>query len=81
MRPLKGEELQKDGFVQFPAVMGGVVAVYNVQGVAAGQLKLTGEVLADIFNGKISKWNDAKIAQANQGVTLPNSAHHSGLPL
>lgn len=72
--PLKGEELQKDGFVQFPAVMGGVVAVYNVQGVGAGQLKLTGEVLADIFNGKISKWNDAKIAQANQGATLPNAS-------
>lgn len=54
--------------------MGGVVAVYNVQGVAAGQLKLTGEVLADIFNGKISKWNDAKIAQANQGVTLPSAS-------
>jgi phosphate transport system substrate-binding protein len=70
--PLKGEELQKDGFVQFPAVMGGVVAVYNVQG--AGQLKLTGEVLADIFNGKVSKWNDPKIAQANQGVTLPNAS-------
>jgi phosphate transport system substrate-binding protein len=71
--PLKGEELQKDGFVQFPAVMGGVVPVFNVQGVAAGQLKLTGDVLADIFNGKITKWNDAKIAQANQGVTLPNA--------
>ena len=48
--------------------------VYNIQGVAAGQLKLTGEVLADIFNGKITKWNDAKIAQVNQGVTLPNAA-------
>src|ERR671921_2391475 len=72
--PLKGEDLEKDGLVQFPVVMGGVVAVYNVQGVPAGQMKLTGEVLADIFNGKISKWNDAKIAQANQGVTLPNAS-------
>jgi phosphate transport system substrate-binding protein len=71
--PLKGEELQKDAFVQFPAVMGGVVPVVNVPGVAAGQLKLTGEVLADIFNGKIAKWNDPKIAGINQGVTLPNA--------
>jgi len=71
--PLKGEELEKDGFVQFPVVMGGVVAVYNVQGVATGQLKLTGEVLADIFNGRISKWNDTKISQINQGVTLPDA--------
>jgi phosphate transport system substrate-binding protein len=71
--PLKSAELEKDGLVQFPVVMGGVVAVYNVQGVPAGQMKLTGEVLADIFNGKISKWNDAKIAQINQGVTLPDS--------
>jgi phosphate transport system substrate-binding protein len=71
--PLKGEELQKDGFVQFPTVMGGVVPVFNLPGVAAGQLKLTGEVLADIFNGKITKWNDAKIAQTNQGVKLPDA--------
>ena len=71
--PLKGEDLEKDGFVQFPVVMGGVVPVYNIQGVPTGQLKLTGDVLADIFNGKISKWNDAKIAQANQGVTLPDA--------
>jgi phosphate transport system substrate-binding protein len=72
--PLKAAELEKDGLVQFPVVMGGVVAVYNVQGVPAGQMKLTGEVLADIFNGKISKWNDAKIAQLNQGAALPDAA-------
>jgi len=71
--PLKSAELEKDGLVQFPVVMGGVVPVYNIQGVPAGQMKLTGEVLADIFNGKISKWNDAKIAQLNQGVTLPDA--------
>jgi phosphate transport system substrate-binding protein len=71
--PLKGAELEKDGLVQFPVVMGGVVPVYNIQGVPTGQMKLTGEVLADIFNGKISKWNDAKIAQLNQGVTLPDA--------
>ncbi|RDI57362.1 phosphate ABC transporter substrate-binding protein PstS [Microvirga subterranea] len=71
--PLKGADLEKDGLIQFPVVMGGVVPVYNVQGVPAGQMKLTGEVLADIFNGKISKWNDAKIAQLNQGVKLPDA--------
>nr|WP_324617711.1 phosphate ABC transporter substrate-binding protein PstS [Microvirga pudoricolor] len=71
--PLKGEELQKDGLVQFPVVMGGVVPVYNIQGVATGQLKLTGEVLADIFNGRITKWNDAKIAGANPGVKLTDA--------
>jgi phosphate transport system substrate-binding protein len=71
--PLKGEELQKDGFVQFPTVMGGVVPVINIQGVETRQLKLTGEVLADIFNGKISKWSDAKIAGLNQGVKLPDA--------
>jgi len=71
--PLKAADLEKDGLVQFPVVMGGVVPVYNVQGVPSGQMKLTGEVLADIFNGKISKWNDAKIAQLNQGVTLPDA--------
>jgi phosphate transport system substrate-binding protein len=72
--PLKGEELEKDGLVQFPVVMGGVVPVYNVQGVSTGQLKLTGEILADIFNGKITKWNDARIAQINQGVKLSDAA-------
>jgi phosphate transport system substrate-binding protein len=71
--PLNGEELQKDSFVQFPTVMGGVVPVFNIPGINAGQLKLTGEVLADIFNGKIAKWNDAKIAQVNQGVKLPDA--------
>ncbi|WP_210496827.1 phosphate ABC transporter substrate-binding protein PstS [Microvirga antarctica] len=69
--PLKGDELDKDAFVQFPMVTGGVVAVYNIPGVASEKLKLSGEVLADIFNGKITKWNDPKIVQINAGVTLP----------
>src|SRR4029450_12287356 len=56
--PLKGEDLDKAGPVQFPTVMGGVVPVVNVPGLATGQLKLTGEVLADIYQGKISKWSD-----------------------
>lgn len=71
--PLAGEDLQKSGFVQFPSVMGGIVPVVNLQGVGAGQLKLTGEAVADIFNGKISKWNDPKIAQLNQGIKLPDA--------
>ena len=58
--PLKGEDLDKGGFVQFPTVMGGVVPVVNISGLAGGQLKLTGDVLADIYSGKISKWSDAE---------------------
>jgi phosphate transport system substrate-binding protein len=71
--PLKGEDLDKGGFVQFPTVMGGVVPVVNISGVAGGQLKLTGDLLADIYGGKISKWSDPKIAQLNAGVKLPDS--------
>lgn len=71
--PLKGEELEKDGLVQFPTVLGGVVPVVNIQGLQSGQLKLTGEILADIYRGEIKKWNDPKIAQLNQGVGLPDA--------
>ncbi len=70
--PLKPEVLEKDGLVQFPTVIGGVVPVINVQGVQPGQLKLTGALLADIYLGKISKWNDKAIADLNPGVNLPN---------
>jgi len=69
--PLSGEELDDMGLVQFPAVMGGVVPVFNVVGVEAGRLKLDQAVLADIYLGKITKWNDAKIVALNPGVTLP----------
>ncbi|MGO4573246.1 phosphate ABC transporter substrate-binding protein PstS [Microvirga sp. 2TAF3] len=72
--PLKGEDLDKSGLLQFPTVMGGVVPVVNIAGVNAGQLKLTGEVLADIFQGKIAKWSDPKIAKLNDGVKLPDAA-------
>jgi len=71
--PMKGEDLEKHGLLQFPTVMGAVVPVINIQGVEAGQLKLTGEVLADIYQGKIAKWSDAKIAQLNPGVKLPDA--------
>lgn len=70
-KPLKAEELAKDGMIQFPAIMGGVVPVLNVPGVASGQLKLSGPALADIYLGKIKNWNDPAIAGMNPGVTLP----------
>ena len=69
--PLSAEELEKYGLVQWPMVMGGVVAVVNLPGVEPGQLKLTGPLLADIYLGKVKKWNDAPIAQLNGGVKLP----------
>jgi phosphate transport system substrate-binding protein len=69
--PLKAADLEEAGLMQFPAIMGGVVAVVNVEGVSPGQLKLTGPVLADIYLGKITKWNAAEIAALNPGVNLP----------
>lgn len=72
--PLKTEELEFKGLTQFPAVIGGVVPVVNLEGIAPGQLKLTGEVLADIYAGKITKWNDSRIAAENNGVKLPDQA-------
>ena len=72
--PLKPEDLEKNGLLQFPAIMGGVVPVYNVKGVEAGKLRLTGAVLADIYLGKLAKWNDAAIAKLNPGVKLPGQA-------
>ena len=69
--PLKMEVLEKDGLAQFPTVIGGVVPVVNIQGVQPGQIKLTGEVLGDIYLGKITKWNDKAIVDLNPGVTLP----------
>ncbi|MDD3885063.1 MAG: phosphate ABC transporter substrate-binding protein PstS [Gallionella sp.] len=70
--PLNANELGMAGLTQFPTVVGGVVPVLNLEGVAAGQLKLTSETLADIFLGKITQWNDPKIAADNKGVNLPN---------
>ncbi|MFL6678394.1 MAG: phosphate ABC transporter substrate-binding protein PstS [Burkholderiaceae bacterium] len=71
--PLKDEDLKEAGLVQFPTCMGGVVPVINVAGVKPGQLKLTGTVLADIYAGKVTKWNDAEITGLNPGVTLPDA--------
>jgi phosphate transport system substrate-binding protein len=72
--PLTDAELAKDGLVQFPTVMGGVVPVVNVKGITPGQLKLTGAVLGDIFLGKVTKWNDPAITALNPGVPLPDAA-------
>lgn len=71
--PLSAEELEKDGLIQFPTVIGGVVPVVNIEGVSAGQLKLDGDTLAKIYLGKITKWNDPAIVALNEGVTLPDA--------
>lgn len=71
--PLAAEELNKEGLLQFPAIMGGVVPIVNLEGVTPGQLKMTGPVLADIYLGKIRKWNAPEIAALNPGVTLPDT--------
>src|SRR6478735_6982216 len=69
--PMKAEDLQKNGLVQFPAIMGGVVPVYKIEGIKPGELKFTGALLADIYLGKVKKWNDPAIAKLNPGAKLP----------
>jgi phosphate transport system substrate-binding protein len=71
--PLKDEELAADGMIQFPTVIGGVVPVVNIKGVTAGQIKLSGQVLGDIYLGKVTKWNDKEITALNAGVALPDA--------
>ncbi len=73
-KPLKANVLAKHGLVQFPMVMGGVVPVVNVDGIKSGALKLDGTVLADIYLGKIKRWNDPAIARINNGLRLPDAA-------
>ncbi len=70
--PLKPEDLQSAGLMQFPAIIGGIVPVVNIEGVSPGQLHFTGPVLADIYLGKIKNWNDKAIADLNPGVKLPS---------
>jgi len=72
--PLRAEDLQAGGLGQFPSVIGGIVPVINVEGIETGKLELTGKVLADIFQGKITKWNDPAIVALNKGLTLPATA-------
>jgi phosphate transport system substrate-binding protein len=74
-KPLKVQELNESGLFQFPTVVGGVVPVVNIPGVAPGALKLNGAILADIYLGEIKRWNDPRIAQLNPGLRLP------GLPV
>jgi phosphate transport system substrate-binding protein len=72
--PLTAEDLNGSGLMQFPMAIGGVVPVINVEGVAPGELKLTGEVLAEIYLGEITRWNDKRIAGLNHGAKLPDEA-------
>jgi phosphate transport system substrate-binding protein len=69
--PLKAEDLASAGLVQFPAIIGGVVPIVNLEGVAPGQLRFSGALLADIYLGKVKAWNDKAIADLNPGVRLP----------
>ena len=72
--PLKDDELAQEGLLQFPTVIGGVVPVVNIKGIQPGQLKLTGQVLGDIYLGKITKWNDPAVTAINPGLALPDAA-------
>lgn len=72
--PVSGDDLTKDGMVQFPAIIGGTVPVYNLEGIAPGAIKINGEVLAEVYLGTITKWNDPKLVALNPGVKLPDLA-------
>jgi phosphate transport system substrate-binding protein len=72
--PLKSDQLDKDGFAQWPMIMGAIVPVVNIDGVKAGELVLDGPTLADIYLGKVTKWDDAAIKKLNPKVTLPSAA-------
>ncbi|PJK05107.1 phosphate ABC transporter substrate-binding protein PstS [Lysobacteraceae bacterium NML71-0210] len=71
-RPLSSEELAEAGLAQFPSAIGGVVPVFNLQGIAPGQLRISGTTLAEIYLGSITHWNDAKLAAENPGLSLPS---------
>ena len=72
--PLKADQLEKDGLVQWPQVMGGIVAVVNLEGVKPGELVFDGPTLANIYLGKITKWDDAAIKKLNPNAKLPSEA-------
>ena len=72
--PLTDADLQKDGMIQFPTVIGGVVPVVNIRGITPGQISMTGQLLGDIYLGKITKWNDPALTAMNPGVPLPDAA-------
>lgn len=71
--PLTDEVLAKDGLLQFPTVVGGVVPVVNIKGIKPGQIRMTGSMLADIYLGKITRWNDAALKAINRDVPLPDA--------
>lgn len=70
--PVKGEDLDKNGQVQFPAIIGGTVPIVNLDGFKPGELRITGSVMAEVFLGDITKWNDPKLQALNPGKQLPN---------
>jgi phosphate transport system substrate-binding protein len=72
--PLKAEQLEKDGLVQWPQVMGAIVPVVNLEGIKPGELVLTGDTLANIYLGKITKWDDEAIKKLNPSLKLPSTA-------
>jgi phosphate transport system substrate-binding protein len=72
--PVKGEDLDKQGQVQFPAIIGGTVPIVNLDGFKPGELRITGPVMAEVFMGNITKWNDAKLTALNPGKALPDLA-------
>ena len=71
--PVSGADLEKDGMVQFPAIIGGTVPVINLEWFKPGELRITGPVLAEVFMGNITKWNDDKLVKLNPGKSLPNT--------
>jgi len=71
--PVSGENLDKQGQIQFPAIIGGTVPVINLDGFKPGELRITGPVMAEVFMGTVSKWNDAKLVALNPGKNLPNT--------
>jgi phosphate transport system substrate-binding protein len=73
-QPLASDDLAKSNLAQFPVIVGGIVPVVNISGLDAGKLRLTGPILADIYQGKIKNWNDPAIVKINPGVNLPNAA-------
>ncbi len=72
--PMSAADLEKNGLIQFPAIMGGVVPVYNLKGIESRKIRLTGALLADIYLGKVKTWNDPAIAALNKDVKLPSDA-------
>src|ERR1700757_3658177 len=72
--PLKSDQLEKDGLAQWPMIMGAIVPVVNIDGIKAGELTFDGATLADIFAGKITKWDDAAIKKLNPNAKLPSAA-------